>query len=102
MTSVSPDSSSQFFRTKIYNMGFFIAFRAPVTINSGLVIVMMDAVGNRIKDYAVPTGSYVNGDLLEIVINEDLSKHKSITWRLGGSLQNIGLPDIGFYARLIV
>lgn len=102
MTSVSPDSSSQFFRTKIYNMGFFIAFRAPVTINSGLVIVMMDAVGNRIKDYAVPAGSYVNGDLLEIVINEDLSKHKSITWRLGGSLQNIGLPDIGFYARLIV
>lgn len=102
MIQMAPDSTKRFFRTKVYSVGFFISLKESVSINSGLVIKLMDVFGNNINDYPVPAGSYNNGDVIEIIIDEDLSIYKCISWRIGGSLQDIKNPDIGLFARIIV
>ncbi|HGS4859033.1 TPA: hypothetical protein ACMDP8_000060 [Vibrio cholerae] len=101
--SVYSSAASQ--RTEIWAMGAFVALYQSVTIPSGRTILIRNLGGQVLATLGVPSGSYVDGDVIYMPLlhrNTDIESLSAVNIGYGPGWVDIGQIDIGMYIELML
>lgn len=105
MLKPSRYSSVSSFKTRVWQMGVFIAFRSSQSIPNGRNILVRTLSGTTLLTLPVPTGTYSDGDVVYLPMLVESTAFENISVAnigYGAGWVGIGQIDIGFYMQLMV
>lgn len=93
------------YKTGVWQMGVFIAFRSSQTVLSGKSVLVRTLSGTVLATLNVPAGSYVDGDVIYLPLlfeSTALESLNVVNIGYGAGWVGIGQIDIGMYAQIVV
>lgn len=94
-----------FYKTGIYEMGAFVAFKSTVTVGTGgtaKTIIIRTVTATVLATVTIPAGTYNSGDLVYVKFNQAAIGDYSVVEMGFGGGANIATVDCGIYAKFMV